>query len=131
MNVVSTIVDSVLLIDDNPSCNFIMSEFIRLVNDSIVVNSAESVEQALEILADSQEFPDVIYVDLNMPVFDGFDFIESFERVFFERNPECKLFMLTSSLREEDKVKALQFRSVKGFVSKSDIDTFLPETLEK
>ena len=102
-----------------------------MVNDSIVVNSAESVEQALEILADSQEFPDVIYVDLNMPVFDGFDFIESFERVFFERNPECKLFMLTSSLREEDKVKALQFRSVKGFVSKSDIDTFLPETLEK
>jgi len=125
-------VRNVLLIDDNPSCNFIMTEFIKLTNDAIVVQSCESVEQALEFLRMADEkFPDVIYVDLNMPVLDGFDFIESFEKVFGPHHPMCSLFMLTSSLRDDDRDRAMAYQSVKDFVSKNEIDEFLHATLRK
>lgn len=123
-------VKSVLLLDDNPSCNFIMNEFIKLADEHIVVLAAESVEEALAILQDeTHPFPEVIYVDLNMPVLNGFDFIESFESGFMSEHPESRLFMLSSSLREEDRLKALEYESVKDFVSKNDIDTFLQRTL--
>ena len=124
-------VRSVLLIDDNPSCNFIMSEFIKLADEHIQVHVAESVEQALDQLSFSDQFPEVIYVDLNMPILNGFDFIEIFENEFHEAQPETKIFMLTSSSREEDKVRALRYESVKNFVSKHDIDAFLQQTLTR
>lgn len=123
-------VRNVLLIDDNPSCNFIMTEFIKLTDDSIQVSCSESVEEALEFLSKATtDFPDVIYVDLNMPVLNGFDFIESFERVFMPNHPSCHLFMLTSSLREDDRDRAMMYQSVKDFVSKNEIDEFLDSSL--
>lgn len=125
-------VRSVLLIDDNPSCNFIMSEFIKLTDDSILVYVAESVDEAEALLSDANcIFPEVIYVDLNMPILNGFDFIEMFERNFIAQHPDTRLFMLSSSLRSEDRHRALMFRSVHDFVSKNDIDSFLQGTLTK
>jgi CheY-like chemotaxis protein len=109
-----------------------MTEFIKLANDSIVVQSCESVEEALDFLSMvDKEFPDVIYVDLNMPILDGFDFIESFENFFGDHHSTCSLFMLTSSLREDDRDRAMAYQSVKDFVSKNDIDEFLHATLRK
>lgn len=122
-------VKTVLLIDDNPSCNFIMSEFIKLADDRIRVLSAESVADALAILDDLTTFPEVIYVDINMPVQNGFDFIEQYERKFLSFQPDASLFMLSSSLREEDKQQALNYPSVKGFMSKNDIDSYLQNSL--
>lgn len=124
-------VKNVFLIDDNPSCNFIMTEFIKLADESINVYSAESVAEAVEKLEELKdgEFPDVLYVDLNMPVQSGFDFISEYEERFYESHPDSRLFMLTSSLREEDKLAAMDFKSVQDFVSKNDIDEFLQSTL--
>lgn len=124
-------VKTVLLIDDNPSCNFIMSEFIKLADERIRVLSAESVAEAFAILDGSTTFPEVIYVDINMPVQNGFDFIEQYERKFLSFQPEARLFMLSSSLRLEDKQQALNYPSVKGFMSKNDIDSYLQKSLLK
>ncbi|MCB0762072.1 MAG: response regulator [Flavobacteriales bacterium] len=125
-------VSTVLLIDDNPSCNFIMGEFIKLADDRIEVLMAESVQDAVALLDDPEiSFPDVIYVDLNMPVQNGFEFIQLFERKYFPFYPHCRLFMLTSSLRAEDKDYAMSYQSVRDFVSKNDIDVFLRSSLQK
>lgn len=124
-------VRSVLLIDDNPSCNFIMSEFIKLADPNIEVFEADSVEDAMEILANLPVCPEVIYVDVNMPVLNGFDFIERYEQGYLINNPHSKIFMLSSSLREEDKLRAMGHSCVKDFVSKNDIDSFLRSTLLK
>jgi CheY-like chemotaxis protein len=108
-----------------------MTEFIKLADESINVFTAESVSEALITLKTMSEetFPDVLYVDLNMPVQSGFDFIEEYEKEFYEKHPGSRLFMLTSSLREEDKLAAMDFKSVQDFVSKNDIDEFLQNTL--
>ncbi len=125
-------VKSVLLIDDNPSCNFIMSEFIKLTDERIAIHVAESVDEAFEMLSQEHlNFPEVIYVDLNMPIHTGFDFIERYERAFHNEHSETRLFMLSSSLRPEDRHRAMMFRSVSDFVCKNDIDTFLQNSLTR
>ena len=109
-----------------------MNEFIKLADDQIEVYDAESVEHAMDQLTgDLIRFPDVIYVDLNMPVLNGFDFIELYEQEFLRDHPDSKIYMLSSSLRPEDKKKAMNYKCVKDFVSKNDIDLFLQETLIK
>lgn len=122
-------VRSVLLVDDNPSCNFIMREFIKLADEGILVYEAEGADDALDLLQKVEVFPEVVYVDLNMPVKNGFDFIEEFELLFATSHPETKLYMLSSSLRSEDKSAALTFPSVVDFVNKNEIDSFLHSTL--
>ncbi len=109
-----------------------MSEFIKLTDDSIMVYVAESVDEAEALLSDSNSiFPEVIYVDLNMPILNGFDFIDLFERNFMSEHPDTRIFMLSSSLRIEDRHRALMFQSVRDFVSKNDIDSFLQSTLTR
>ncbi len=122
-------VNSALLIDDDPSCNFILSEFINLVNKSIKKSSAFSVDESLEILETIISFPDVIYLDLNMPIKSGFDFLEHYEKKYFPLYPHTKIYVLTSSLRPSDKEKTLSFACVTDYKSKSEIDQFIEDSL--
>lgn len=109
-----------------------MREFIKLTHPDIVIYSADSVEEAFELLGSvGVNFPEVVYVDVNMPVYNGFDFLDRFEREFTARLSETKVFMLSSSLRPEDRHRALMYRSVVDFVSKNDIDNFLQSTLTR
>jgi CheY-like chemotaxis protein len=109
-----------------------MSEFIKLADETIRVISAESVEEAMEALkVAGADFPDVIYVDINMPLQNGFEFVELYEEQFMALHPRTRLFMLSSSLRLDDREKAMAYDSVDDFVSKNDIDEFLKITLSK
>ncbi|MGC6531667.1 MAG: response regulator [Flavobacteriales bacterium] len=117
-----------LLIDDNPDCNFIMREFILMVDDGIAVSQVESAKQAEDLLAGTGDFPEVIFVDINMPITDGFTFVQGFQERYGVPH-STKLYMLSSSVREEDMDKAASFPAVHGFISKSDIDANLKSAL--
>lgn len=119
----------VLLIDDNPDCNFIMREFIRMVDSEIQVTSLESSMDGLEWLTQTAVIPDVIFVDINMPIMDGFGFIQIFQDRFQVQFPDTRVFMLSSSVREEDVNRAKASEVVSGFISKSYIDDHLREAL--
>jgi CheY-like chemotaxis protein len=119
----------VLLIDDNPDCNFIMREFIRMVDAEIQVTSLESSMDGLQWLAQTSVIPDVVFVDINMPIIDGFGFLQAFQDRFRLQFPETRVFMLSSSVREEDVNRAKASQVVSGFISKSYIDDHLKEAL--
>ncbi len=108
---------NVLLIDDDEAFNFLN----RLVlNDNKIncdVHEALDGLAAMDYLEHLAECPDVILLDLNMPVMDGYEFLEQFEKY-----QKCigisKIFVLTSSARDEDKAKSLKNKYVTGFFSK-------------
>ena len=62
--------------------------------------------------------PEVIFVDLNMPIMDGFQFIEKFELLINRSTKKFKLVILTTSINEEDKKKALKFNNNILFLNK-------------
>ena len=76
--------DLVMLVDDNDTDNFISRRIIEITNfaNSVEIkNSGKSALEYLETHKDSPEnLPDYIFLDINMPIVDGFVFLYEFEK---------------------------------------------------
>jgi CheY-like chemotaxis protein len=117
------------LIDDDQSCNFILREFILLENEEVDTVECYSVDSALEFLTNTNDFPDAIFLDLNMPVKSGFEFLEVYSKIFFQNHQSTKVIVLTSSLRPSDKTQTTAYECVSSFRSKSEINEFIGEII--
>ncbi len=111
----------VLLIDDNEIDNFINERMISASNFSaevIVKNSTDESLIYLQSLSDVTEFPEVIFLDLNMPGKDGFSFLSEFENLNEGLKSNCKIIVLSSSISPEDINKASTNKFVYKYVNK-------------
>lgn len=117
----------VLLVDDDDIVNSINSVIIKHAKFADEVESINNVPNAIEFLSktkDSDDRPDVIFLDLNMPDKDGWDFIEEFEKLGM--NGSTKVIMLTSSISAKDEERASSSKQIAAFISKP----LSPELLE-
>ncbi len=98
--------DRVLLIDDNDIDNFINERMITTnhFGKSVVVKT--SGDAALQYLREQSgnesNIPEVIFLDLNMPVMDGFAFLTEFEKLPDAVKTNSKVIVLSSSISPED-----------------------------
>jgi CheY-like chemotaxis protein len=65
-----------------------------------------------------ERFPAVIFLDINMPVMDGWDFFEQFKTDFAHFEAKTTIFILSSSINPEDLAKAKNEKSIAGFLAK-------------
>lgn len=118
----------IMLIDDDPLCILISTKIIEL-NPSLKVISFSNAEEALAQLklwyvSDSTMFPDFIFLDINMPVMNGWQFLEETQKLPEDFRNKCNIIMLSSSVNPVDVKKSMSFEPVSDFVSK-------PLTVEK
>jgi len=107
--------NKVLLVDDDKSMNFLSQEILKIMNAAKEIQVAEDGLDACKLLA-GQNCPDIIFLDIRMPRMDGFDFLENFTRM--NTCKQVKIIMLTSSMRAEDKKKALAYNAVVEYIEK-------------
>lgn len=109
--------EKILLVDDSQPFNYLSRAILKDNKVFCQVDEVLNGKAALEYLEETDKLPDVILLDINMPVMDCFEFLEE-----YEKNPvwveEIKLFILTSSNREEDRTRAMHVKSVKGYYDK-------------
>lgn len=112
----------VFIIDDDPIHQRIAQIMIvkhQLFDEYVSYTEAELALTFLkENLKSTENLPDVILLDLNMPVVDGWDFLEAFEKFQKELSKDIRIFIVTSSVDDKDKLRSQTFSCVRGFISK-------------
>lgn len=115
----------VWLIDDNEIDNFINKKMILKFQFALSVkefNSASSAELFLTNLLTNKtknnEIPDLIFLDLNMPVCSGTDFIKKNENHLLMLNPGIGVVILTSSVNPNDKTDTCTFKTFRAYTNK-------------
>lgn len=108
------------LVDDDRIARMIILKTLDQCPEIGQVQSFSDGMEALQALCQQweaqQPFPDLILLDLNMPVLNGWDFIEAFRR---KKNwPGVPIVLLTSSVDPADLNRAKAISSVHGFLSK-------------
>jgi CheY-like chemotaxis protein len=107
-----------LLIDDNPLDNFINTLLIMKTEFASEVVSFESAKEALLKLGDGTLKPDIIFLDLNMPVMNGFQFLIEYANLNIIKE-NTKLFVLSTSLNPADLHRAEHSPYVTKFIEKT------------
>ncbi|TGM56568.1 response regulator [Leptospira adleri] len=127
-------VNCILLIDDNHSDNFVHERVIRKGDFANQVVSKQSGESALKYLleraATSDPRPDLIFLDINMPGMNGWEFLEEYDKLPKELQGKIVVVMLTTSDNPDDRAKAREFGILADFKTKPLTDAMLQEIFD-
>ena len=90
-----------LLIDDNYIDNIVTRKLLENSGFAENIIIRESPDDAMQSLSDGSVAPDVIFLDIRMPLMDGFEFLEEFDKLDINKK-NIKIYLLSSSLDPAD-----------------------------
>lgn len=115
--------NKILCVDDDPITLMLCKKVIAKANFSSVIESAKDGVEALKFFDShneekvNEDYPQIIFLDLNMPIMDGWEFLEEFN-LFKESFPQTKIIVLSSSVDPKDINKSKNFSMVLDFLPK-------------
>jgi len=110
----------ILFIDDSPSDNKYLSLLIRIKKLPIDPHFEYDAPKALQYLKECSavDFPKAILIDINMPIMNGFEFIESYLKNFGKEKKHTLLYITSSSVLAAKKEKEDQHPNISAFIEK-------------
>ncbi|NHN26329.1 response regulator [Flavobacterium jejuense] len=108
----------IMLVDDDPFTNKYNEIVLNQMNASENIVIFQNAKEALQYLDEMKEEVNLILLDINMPIMNGWQFIEHYESLEKEKQTAIVVVMLTSSMNSDDKKRALDFKSIKKFINK-------------
>lgn len=111
---------NLLVIDDDDINIFIIKKIVEKTGYNIAMTAKSNGQLAIDFLKESianqNELPHLILIDINMPVMNGWEFVEAYETLGITKT--VALYILSSSVYENDIEKTKSYSDVKGFISK-------------
>ncbi|MGN7205150.1 response regulator [Pedobacter sp. SAFR-022] len=113
---------NVWLIDDDEVFVFLTKKLIARseleVTVETYINGQDAIEQLQSLAEDENALPDIILLDLNMPVMDGWEFLKAYEDINFSNPNKIHLYIVTSSISPYEVERAKQIPAVQEFIVK-------------
>jgi CheY-like chemotaxis protein len=106
-----------LLIDDNYIDNFVTRKILEGSNFAEEIIVVRSATDAIKSLQEGTLKPDVIFLDVRMPMMGGFEFLEEYDKIEMDKS-HIKIFMLSSSLDPLDLRKSADNKYITQFIYK-------------
>lgn len=109
----------ILFVDDDPITITIyrrMMQVSKFCDEVVTCTNGQEAKDYVQAHTDS--LPDVIFLDINMHIMDGWHFLKWFEKWSKELEIDVPVYVLTSSLSVDDAEKSKKYKLVKGFITK-------------
>ncbi len=122
-----------MLVDDDEHTNFLNRTIIKHAHFAEKVVAYTEASTALSYIEEEKnngQLPDLIFLDINMPLMDGWDFIKKYGEIGLNGNAP-KVIMLTSSINPKDEKKAESIAEIDGFKSKPLSQDVLSEIYDR
>lgn len=107
----------VLLVDDDEPTNFLNKMLVDEMDMAGHVQVATNGLEALDYLTGAGPRPELILLNINMPLMDGWEFVDRYKNLELSQKADA-LFMLTNSLNPNDEKSALAHDDIAGFLNK-------------
>ena len=109
-----------MIVDDDPIFRYISEKKIEKVSSDLVINSYSNGKEALDFLHENyaDEIFYYIFLDINMPVMDGWEFLGKLEKAAFIKTGNVSIHIVSSSVDESDIKKSESYGLVQGFLHK-------------
>lgn len=129
--------EQVLFVDDDPITLMLCKKVIEKASFSAEIITVHNGEEALKFFDElkynkkSAKKPQLIFLDLNMPVMGGWEFLDNFSSVDYQEFNSISIIVLSSTINPEDLAKAKKYPAVIDFLSKPISKSMLEYLKEK
>ncbi len=112
----------IFIIDDDELYQLVLKRTIKKLKNEVEITSYWNGEEALDafvnIFMGGGELPTVVFLDINMPVLDGWQFLEGLGKIKPDIQNKLSLYLISTSLDVADKQKAMHSNMIKQFLTK-------------
>jgi CheY-like chemotaxis protein len=122
----------ILIIDDDPAVRFLtrysLEKFVPPI--PFKIKEAKNGLQGLEYISTASFLPDVIFLDIQMPVMNGFDFLKTYEKLTFPQGYQSAIYILSNMISDDITTILIAGRNiVKGVFEKPLTDDHIEMVL--
>lgn len=110
------------IIDDDVIYQIIVTKIIQKTNlfstISSFYNGKDGIDAMIHAIKNQESLPDIILLDINMPVMDGWEFMQEMAMIEALKNKNIAVYIASSSIALEDKNKSKSYPVILGYISK-------------
>ncbi|WP_339707529.1 response regulator [uncultured Kriegella sp.] len=126
-------IESTCIIDDDPIFVYGTKRVMREVDfcNEIMVfeNGQDAIDALTEMVEQHKELPEIIFVDLNMPIMNGWEFLEDFVKIPNKSREEVTVYIISSSVDPRDLERIKSYKVVNNYILKPISTNDLEEIL--
>lgn len=125
---------SICIVDDDDIYQFVVTKILESLGSENIISFSDGEEALnfmLENLKNESELPDIILLDINMPIMDGFQFMEEYVKILPQISKSITIYIVSSSVDPVDIERAKEISAISDYIIKPTKPGELKSLIEK